>query len=514
MQVIRRRTVSLAFAALSLLAAACGNSDCTPPLGGGTLFRNAEVEPSFAVNPANPSNLIGVWQQDRYSNGGARGITTYVSFDAGNTWTTTAVKFSRCTGGTYERASDPWISISPAGTAYQQALAFDASGGNRAVLASRSSDGGRTWSNPAGLQVDTDPNFALDKGSITADRNDASFVYAVWDRVTEAAARVPSPTARGPAWFTRSADAGQTWEAARQIYDPGADAQTIGNIVAVLPDGTLMNVMQVSSCNSGINCQFAAGIAVLHSTDKGVTWPGPPITVASVENLRVVDPKTQRFVRTGGPLPAITVDSSTGAVHVVWEDSRFSKDPQGNDLRNGIALSTSLDGGQTWSTPIQANRAPAAVAFTPAVSAAGGLLAVSYYDTRDDDPADPSHFLVSAWLATSPDQGTTWAEMRLAGPFDLQIAPFAEGYFLGDYEGLAFDGSSFLAFFAAANSGNASDPTSILFRRVALAAARFGDTLLNSRNRYGVPLIRGTHQVAPRSSSARAMAASTGGEKK
>ena len=71
-----------------------------------------------------------------------------------------------------------------------------------------------------------------------------------------------------------------------------------------------------------------------------------------------------------------------------------------------------------------------------------------------------------AWLAVSPDRGATWQETALAGPFDLLTAPFAEGYFLGDYEGLAWDGSAFLAFFAAANSGNASDPTSILFRRV------------------------------------------------
>jgi hypothetical protein len=156
-----------------------------------------------------------------------------------------------------------------------------------------------------------------------------------------------------------------------------------------------------------------------------------------------------------------------------------------------------LDGGKTWSLPVQANQAPNAAAFTPAVSAAGGVLAVSYYDTRDDDPADRSHFLVSAWIATSLDQGTTWQEARLAGPFDLQTAPFTEeGYFLGDYQGLASDGTSFLAFFAAVNSGNASDPTSIVFRRVSPNAV----------------VLR--HQVAPRSRRARAITASTGGEKK
>src|SRR5207248_6740700 len=203
-----------------LLDGGCGDPECALPLGGGTFFPNAEVEPSFAVDPSDGAHLIGAWQQDRYSNGGARSILSNVSFDAGKTWTTSSAKFSRCTGGTYERASDPWISISPGGTAHQLALAFDisGSGGNRAILASRSTDGGRTWSNPAGLQVDVDPKLGLDKGSITADPHDASAVYAVWNRL----AGLDTPTtATGPTWFARTIDGGNAWEPAISIYDPG-----------------------------------------------------------------------------------------------------------------------------------------------------------------------------------------------------------------------------------------------------------------------------------------------------
>src|SRR5438105_1464158 len=96
-----------------------------------TLFENAEVEPFLAVDPGNPAHLIGVWQQDRYSGGGAIGLLAGVSFDSGKTWATTSAPFSHCTGGTasngggYQRASDPWVAIAPDGTAYQLALAFD-----------------------------------------------------------------------------------------------------------------------------------------------------------------------------------------------------------------------------------------------------------------------------------------------------------------------------------------------------------------------------------------------------
>jgi hypothetical protein len=454
----------------ALLLAACGSEPaaCQGPLRANERFYpNTEVEPSIAVDPTDPTHLITVWQQDRYSGGGSAGVLTGISFDAGKTWATAKAAFSHCTGGNsanggdYQRASDPWVTIAPDGTAHQVGLAFDVSlgGGHRAILASRSTDRGRTWSAPQTLQGDSDPFFALDKGSITADPQNASFVYAVWDRLTEQLT-ANSPLAHGPAWFARSTDGGATWEPARSIYDPGADAQTIGNIVVVLPGATMLNAMLVLTGVS-TTTTTTARIAALRSADKGATWPDPPITVSDVQNVADLDPKTGQPVRTGGGLPSIAVDASTGKVHVVWEDSRFS-----GGARNGIALATSADGGLTWSAPIQVNRAPAVTAFTPAVSAGGGKIGVAYYDFRADDPSDPSRFLASSWLVVSADGGATWQETALAGPFDLQTAPFAGGYFLGDYQGLAWDGAAFVSFFAAANSGNLSDRTSLLFRRV------------------------------------------------
>ena len=59
-----------------------------PPDGSGTNFPDAEVEPWLEVNPTNAANVVGVYQQDRYSNGGAKGMTAAVSFDGGATWTT------------------------------------------------------------------------------------------------------------------------------------------------------------------------------------------------------------------------------------------------------------------------------------------------------------------------------------------------------------------------------------------------------------------------------------------
>src|SRR2546422_9824218 len=83
----------LAFAAAAqagLLVIVSGPSPyaaCAQPLfPGETNYVNAEVEPWVAVNPASAGNVVGVWQQDRDSFGGAHGLVAGYSFDGGLTW--------------------------------------------------------------------------------------------------------------------------------------------------------------------------------------------------------------------------------------------------------------------------------------------------------------------------------------------------------------------------------------------------------------------------------------------
>ena len=67
---------------------------------GETNYVNTEPEPWIAVNPTDSSNIIGVYQQDRYTFGGARGLGAAVSHDGGVTWSATHPAFSTCAGGT------------------------------------------------------------------------------------------------------------------------------------------------------------------------------------------------------------------------------------------------------------------------------------------------------------------------------------------------------------------------------------------------------------------------------
>ncbi|MBP9946251.1 MAG: exo-alpha-sialidase, partial [Vicinamibacteria bacterium] len=259
----------------------------------GTVFIGAEVEPHLALNPARPANLIATWQQDRWSNGGARGLVTAVSQDGGATWTRRALPFSRCAGGPFERASDPWVTIGPTGIAQMMSLSITGSvfgaGSLNAMQVARSADGGMTWSAPITLIQDTAP-FFNDKNSMTADPFDANFIYAAWDRLQD--------NAGGPAYFARSTDTGITWEGARAIHDPGKTSQTIGAEVVITAEGDVLYFFTQIDAVGGPN---QSSVVFLRSTDRGQTW-GPPVTISRSLTVGTRDPDTGAQVRDGSVL--------------------------------------------------------------------------------------------------------------------------------------------------------------------------------------------------------------------
>src|SRR2546428_4819172 len=71
------------------LFASCAVGASVPPVPGETLYVNAEEEPWLDVNPANASNMIAVWQQDRWSDGGAHRLVAGVTHDGGASRTPT-----------------------------------------------------------------------------------------------------------------------------------------------------------------------------------------------------------------------------------------------------------------------------------------------------------------------------------------------------------------------------------------------------------------------------------------
>src|SRR2546426_12794245 len=78
-------------------------------------------EPSLAVDPTNPSQLVATWQENRSPD--EVGNVVAVSHDGGSTWTRAALPSAlTCTGGPDVHATDPWGSIRRDGTLDLSAL--------------------------------------------------------------------------------------------------------------------------------------------------------------------------------------------------------------------------------------------------------------------------------------------------------------------------------------------------------------------------------------------------------
>jgi hypothetical protein len=454
--------------------------------GNGTAlnYRSAEVEPWIADNPARTANLIGTWQQDRWSDGGAKGQVASWSFDGGRTWGQTPQPFTRCAQPfyrtqvlQYERTSDPWVSFGPDGTAYAISLPFDGDFIRNGMGTAVSHDGGRTWTN----QQDIDPLIARadtlnpsdDKESVTADPTRAGWAYGVWDQFQDIFPPCPAAAARAgiilshggthqparaavttagaqpcpgaftaPTFFTRTTDGGKTWEKARVIVPTGANEQTIGNVIlANRQTGVLYDFFNFVKADGTDN------IEMVFSNDHGTTWsplqyvqrlfttaetrPGP--TGCSCGVVFPGDPT--RPLRTGDTVPSMTIDPNTGQLYVLWQDGRP------NNFQNDMLLaSTSTAGGATgtWSAPKLVNPPSDKSAFTAAIAVDHrGRVGVTYYDFT---PAltSPDVLLTDTWFTETSEPGLEFGPRKLiGGPYNMEAAPIARGFFVGDYMGLA-----------------------------------------------------------------------------
>ncbi len=477
-------TVSTAAAStLVLVSGPSPYASCVNAGEPGTVYVNAEVEPYIAVNPASNTNHIGVWQQDRWNNGGAHGLVAGFSFDGGTTWGETTLPFSACapnaildpfTGAPYDRASDPWVSIGPDGTAYAVGLLATnntISGNNDTGVATvTSSNGGKTWGNQHLIKSDrgTSPIFEVtqffnDKESITADPIHAGTAYVVWDRLKGPSqspdAALRAHAFRGPIWFSKTTDGGKTWTGTRAIFDPGQNSQTIGNqIVVNQQTGVLYDFFELfQTTGSPKFTPRGLSVGFISSSDGGSTWSKPTV-VSNQQTVNDFAPNTGALLRTGAGLPSAAIDPSNGDLYVVWEDARFT-----GGTVNQVVLSRSTDGGNTWSSPAVVSNPNSKPAFTPTVAVnAAGTVGVTYYDFRNPDGltvGQPTDY----WFTSSTNGGASFGgETRITPTsFDILNAPNAGGLFLGDYQGLAASGTAFYPFFVQTNTGNTSNRTDV-----------------------------------------------------
>jgi hypothetical protein len=378
---------------------------------------NTQVEPDVAMDPNNPNDVVAVVQQGRFKTGGSADSGFATSLDGGATWThgnlpglTTRV------GGPFDRSSDPSVVFGPDHTVYASTIDF--SFGKKvcpsAVAVQSSTDGGITWSDPVFAENDRTCDVFNDKNWLGVDTNPSSpyfgRLYLVWSSFTKTAS---------PAVLRYSDDHGQTWS--DLIYASSQDTQSEGLLPLIASNGDVTLVYDQTV--GGQDFEVAQT-----STDGGVTF-GPIVTIA--QSFGAGDPG----LRTGG-LPAAAIDPTTDEQYVVWQDTRFR-----SDGLNDVVISSSTDGGATWTDPVAVNgpdpEGQELDHFTPEVAAYGGVVHVTYR-TRDFAGKKPSEFVDERYIVSSDGGASFGGELVLGPPTDLKYAAVAVGggKFLGDYMGV------------------------------------------------------------------------------
>jgi len=435
-------------------------------------YKDTEVEPLVAVNPTNQNNVIGVYQEDRWSDGGAHGLVAARSTNGGAAYGAPSwAEFSSCsidnpateTEEKLPRATDPWVTFDKGGRAYQIGLSVTDGNltGENAIASSVSDDGGMNWSAPSQIQRINDPIGVvfLDKESITADPYHANRAWATWIQGNLPGQNlsfnklVHAFSYRGTPMVSRTTDGGDTWTAPAKMTNANLYAQ--GNQIVVEPDGTLVDIQAILFKGSGNQKQNGAWMAVMRSNDGGKTWAAPS-RIAPIGT--VTETADGKPLRVGDYLPDLAVDPHSGALYATWADGLGGS-------TNKIVLSRSTDGGQHWSTPAIVSHHDSAQSFNHAVEVGNdGEVGVLYYDTfRNDDTTTADGIPTDVYFRHSGDGGRTWSTPQQLTSFDFANAPVSRGLFVGDYQGLAAIGAKdLLAFFGVTDTNpESSDVMSV-----------------------------------------------------
>jgi hypothetical protein len=404
-----------------------------------------ELEPMITVNPANPRNIIATWKQDVGPALQSRSDLVASSLDGGRTWKRRTIRgLTKCTGGTADAASDPWLSAGGDGTVYFSGLAADLSTDppTTAVVASHSGNGGRRWSAAATVAAPLQGN---EHDAITGSPMLAGHAYLAFANFLAAA--LPRTNTLE---FSRTTDGGATWSPPVLIDQPGPFQIDFAPRILVLPDGTLLTIFGRADLEVGLGQLYAA-----RSLDEGRTWLPPVLAGSKPIRPPSFDPETgDELPQPNFPSAAVAPD---GSVYVAFEDST-------SPTSGAIGVARSRDGGRTWtSAPLPG---VTAFAFEPVIAVdEHGTVGVTWYDLRNDRPGDAA-LTADVWFAHSQDHGTSWRQTHVAGPTDLRTAPLPTHGFVGEYQGLAGLRRGFAAIFTLAAPQAKNGPTDIFFARI------------------------------------------------
>jgi len=365
--------------------------------GGQNIVGDAANEPSIAVDPKNPNNMVIGWRQfDNVSSNFRQAGYAYTS-DGGLHWT-----FPGSIDPQVFR-SDPVLDYDTSGNFYYNSLTNVT--GAYTCKVYKSTNGGTQWDNGTDAHGGDKQWMAIDHTSGPGSGN----IYSYWTQYYSSCQ---------PGFLTRSADDGASYEDCVWVdSDPFWGTMTVG------PDGELLVAGTASpdgiTVAKSTNAQIPGSVIMWDIANRadmdGYLTANCPINPVGILGQANVD-----VDRSNGP--------GRGNVYVLASVQRLSvTDPA------DVMFARSTDGFLTFEPPVRINTDVSTTNYqwlaTMSV-APNGRIDVAWLDTRD---APAGTFLSALYYCYSDDQGVTWSiNKRLSDLFDPQVG-YPQQSKMGDY---------------------------------------------------------------------------------
>ncbi len=345
-------------------------------------------EPSVAISPTNPLNIVGGANDYNTPNGDAW-LGVYASDDAGRTWQTNLIPgypgcgvrdssypLTECLRSPlygFQGAGDAVVAFDSNGAVYASGIAFKRVNGaivkkDSAIFVAKSTDGGHTW--PASdvhlVIVALAPKQVTfhDKEWMAVDPTDGT-IYLTWTIFNAfAVSNIVS---------SHSSNGGATWSRPVVVSELSSlELQVQGSYLQVDDKGTV----HVTWIDFGAN-----KVRYSRSTDKGVSFSA----VRDISDVQPIPGSPSNGTYRTPTLPQLAVDRYPtspyyGSVYVIWNDARLGD--------ADIFMVTSRDGGDSWGDAARVNIDPmengADQFFPSAYVSPQGYLHVMFYDRSYD----------------------------------------------------------------------------------------------------------------------------------
>lgn len=293
-------------------------------------------EPYMAVNPANHKNIVIAWMGVTITGGVKVSIKTKASFDGGQIWGSLHVKphLSSTFG-----SADVSMAFRKDGTLFLSYIDYSAAKDSGAVYIVNSSNGGVTWSTPVkafDLKEDQ-PKKPIDRPWLVVDNSTTSNKGMLYLTTK------PAPWVAAPCrpYLKVSADSGQTWGTYRFIDTAN---YLVGNLIqapmaanSVTSDGAFCAVYPSYVTSQSVYAKYY----LAKSYNRGA---GFQYTSVITNPTPVTDTNYKQGYRLA------TNPNNAQQMAFTFIDGR-NGDPD-------VFVTSSNNGGSTWSTPLRVNNDP------------------------------------------------------------------------------------------------------------------------------------------------------------